>query len=65
MLVVLGLIVLLAALIVGLAGAPAVQGRTARRELSQSHRQTAAISQERDDLVDQRQAERSDQPWDT
>ena len=46
-----------------LAGArrAAVRGRTARRELKQSRRQTAAISQERDDLVDQRYADRSDQ----
>jgi membrane-bound ClpP family serine protease len=46
-----------------LAGArrAAVRGRTARRELEQSRRQTAAISQERDDLVDQRYANRSDQ----
>jgi hypothetical protein len=46
-----------------LAGArrAAVRGRTARRELEQSRRQTAAISQERDDLVDQRYADRSDQ----
>jgi hypothetical protein len=37
-----------------LAGArhTAVRGRTARRELRQSRRQTAAVSQERDDLVD-------------
>lgn len=46
-----------------LAGArrAAVRGRTARRDLKQSRRQTAAISQERDDLVDQRYADRSDQ----
>jgi hypothetical protein len=30
-------------------------------ELKQSRRQTAAISQERDDLVDRRNADRSDQ----
>ena len=43
-----------------LAGArrTAVRGRTARRELKQSRRQTAAVSQERDDLIDQNYADR-------
>ena len=43
-----------------LAGArrTAVRGRTARSELEQSRRQTAAVSQERDDLVDQNYADR-------
>jgi hypothetical protein len=43
-----------------LAGArrTAVRGRTARRELKQSRRQTAAISQERDDLVDRNYTDR-------
>ena len=41
------------------------RGREARRELKQSRRETAAISQERDDLVDQRSAERADKAADT
>jgi hypothetical protein len=41
------------------------RGSTARRELKQSRRETAAISQERDDLVDQRSAERADKAADT
>ena len=36
------------------------RGRTARGELKESRRETAAISQQRDDLVDQRYAERAD-----
>lgn len=40
------------------------RGRTARRELKQSRRETAVISQERDDLVDQRSAERADKAAD-
>lgn len=36
------------------------RGRTARRELKQSRRETAAISQERDDLVDHRSADRAE-----
>jgi hypothetical protein len=49
-----------------LAGArrTAVRGRTARRELKQSRRETAAISQERDDLVDQRYTDRTDKDAD-
>lgn len=43
-----------------LAGArrTARRGRTARSELKQSRRQTAAVSQERDDLVEQNYADR-------
>ena len=43
-----------------LAGArrTAVRGRTARRELKQSRRRTAEVSQERDDLIDQNHADR-------
>jgi hypothetical protein len=50
-----------------LAGArrTAVRGRTARSELKASRRETAAISQERDDLVDQNYTDRADQTKDT
>lgn len=43
-----------------LAGArrTAVRGRSARSELKQSRLQTAAVSRERDDLIDQKHAER-------
>jgi hypothetical protein len=46
-----------------LAGArrTAIRGRTARRELQQSRRETASISQERDDLVNQRYSDRAAQ----
>ncbi len=40
------------------------RGRTARRELKQSRRETAAISQERDDLVDQRSTDRAEKAAD-
>jgi hypothetical protein len=45
-----------------LAGArrSSVRGRTARRGLAQSRRETAAVSQERDRLVDQRQSAQGD-----
>lgn len=36
------------------------RGRAARSELKQSRRETAAASQDRDDLVDQREAARAD-----
>jgi gas vesicle protein len=36
------------------------RGRVARHELKQSRRETAAISHERDNLVDQRYADRAD-----
>ena len=36
------------------------RGRAARRGLKQSHRETAAVSQDRDDLVDQRDAARAE-----
>jgi len=49
----LGLVMLLAG-----ARRTAVRGRTARSELKQSRRQTAAVSHERDDLVDQNYADR-------
>lgn len=47
-----------------LAGArrTARRGNTARQELKQSRRETAAVSQERDALVDQRYAERHEPP---
>jgi hypothetical protein len=50
-----------------LAGArrTARRGRVARHELKQSQRETAAISQERDNLVDQRYADRADNAADT
>ena len=35
------------------------RGREARRGLSQSRRETAAVSQDRDDLLDQREAARA------
>ena len=36
------------------------RGRTARRELKQSRRETAHVSAARDDLIDQREAARAD-----
>jgi hypothetical protein len=50
-----------------LAGArrSALRGRTARSDLKQSRRQTAAISQERDDLVDQNYTDRQNRAKDT
>jgi hypothetical protein len=47
-----------------LAGArrTARRGNTARRELKQSRRETAAVSQERDALVDQRDTDRQQPP---
>jgi hypothetical protein len=47
-----------------LAGArrTARRGNTARRELKQSRRETAAVSQERDALVDQRDTDRQKPP---
>jgi hypothetical protein len=47
-----------------LAGArrTARRGNTARRELEQSRRETAAVSQERDALVDQRDTNRKEPP---
>jgi len=41
------------------------RGNTARSELKESRRETAAISQQRDDLVDQRYADRADKAPDT
>jgi gas vesicle protein len=41
------------------------RGRVARHELKQSQRETAAISHERDNLVDQRYADRADNAADT
>ena len=40
------------------------RGRTARGDLKESRRETAAISQQRDDLVDQRYADRADKTAD-
>jgi len=47
-----------------LAGArrTALRGNTARRDLKQSRRETAAVSQERDALVDQRYTDRHEPP---
>ena len=47
-----------------LAGArrTARRGNTARRELKQSRRETAAVTQERDALVDQRDTDRQEPP---
>lgn len=38
------------------------RGRAARRGLKQSRRETAAVTQERDDLIDQREATRAETP---
>jgi hypothetical protein len=38
------------------------RGNTARRELKESRRETAAVSQERDALVDQRYTDRNEPP---
>ena len=38
------------------------RGRAARRGLRQSRRETAAVTQERDDLIDQREATRAETP---
>ena len=38
------------------------RGRAARKELKQSRRETAMVSQDRDDLIDQRESARSDEP---
>jgi Sec-independent protein translocase protein TatA len=38
------------------------RGRDARRGLKQSRRETAAVTQERDDLIDQREAARAETP---
>jgi hypothetical protein len=50
-----------------LAGArrTAIRGRTARSDLKASRRETAAISQERDDLVDQNYTDRENRARDT
>lgn len=47
-----------------LAGArrTAVRGNTARRDLEESRRQTAAVSEERDALVDERYADNHERP---
>ena len=47
-----------------LAGArhTARRGRAARAELAESRRETAMVSQDRDDLIDQRESARSDEP---
>ena len=74
MIVVLGLIVLIAAVVIGLAGAIATaglrlllagarrtsrRGSAARRGLRQSRQETAAVSRDRDDLADQRETARA------
>lgn len=51
----------LAMLLVG-ARSAARRGTTARRELKQSRRETAAVSQERDALVDQQYTDRHEPP---
>jgi hypothetical protein len=50
-----------------LAGArrTAVRGNTARRDLKESRRQTAAVSEERDALVDERYADKHEPPRST
>ena len=45
-----------------LAGARRTSRRAARRGLKQSRRETAAVTQERDDLIDQREATRAETP---
>jgi hypothetical protein len=68
MIIILGLIVLIAAVVIGLAGAIATAGlslllagarRTSRRGLRQSRQETAAVSRDRDDLADQRETARA------
>ena len=73
MVIILGLIVAIAAVVIGLAGAIATaglslllagarrtsrRGRAARRGLRQSRQETAAVSLDRDDLVGQRETAR-------
>jgi hypothetical protein len=41
------------------------RGRTARSELKQSRRETVAVSQQRDDLIDQRETDRAAQAPDS
>ena len=63
--IILGLVVLVAAAIAGVAGVlvgarrTARNGSDARRELAQSRRETAAVSQDRDDLRGQRDTARA------
>jgi hypothetical protein len=74
MIIILGLIVLIAAVVIGLAGAIATaglslllagarrtsrRGSAARRGLRQSRQETAAVSRDRDDLADQRETARA------
>jgi hypothetical protein len=53
MIVIAGLVILAAAVIAGTAGVLA-NGRAAKASLAQSRRETAAVSQQRDDLISQR-----------
>jgi hypothetical protein len=53
MIVIVGLVILAAAVIAGTAGVLA-NSRAAKASLAQSRRETAAVSQQRDDLISQR-----------
>jgi uncharacterized membrane protein YciS (DUF1049 family) len=52
-------------LLLGGARRTSVRGRTARRGLAQSKRETAAVSQERDTLIGQRQSAQGDSAQNT
>jgi hypothetical protein len=56
MIIIIGLVILIAAVVVGVAGVLSDSGHEARRGLSQSRRETAAASQDRDDLIHQRES---------
>jgi hypothetical protein len=59
MIVILGLVILVAALVAGAAGVLANRGHAHAALLAQSRRETAAVSQHRDDLISQRDTARA------
>jgi hypothetical protein len=59
MIVILGLVILVAALVAGAAGVLANGRRAHAALLAQSRRETAAVSQQRDDLISQRDTARA------
>ena len=68
MIIILGLVILIAAVVVGMAALGLLlaaarrtsrRGSDARRSLRQSRRETAAVSRDRDDLLDQRETARA------
>jgi hypothetical protein len=59
MIVILGLVILVAALAAGAAGVLAHAGHAHAALLAQSRRETAAVSQQRDDLISQRDTARA------